>query len=285
MWTSGGGVAVRRSTPPTTNPSPLPRLFSDGPRLHKSNGPRPRRHRFGVGPATTSFGAPPPPVTVSGTARLRARPFVGSDAPFVRDLVTQPSWTANIGDRGVPTLDDARVYIEERLRPSHSADGFGFWAVERTDGVPIGLCGIVRRPGLDAPDLGYAFRPAFWGRGYAREAARATVRLAHERYGLRRLVAVVTLTNEASVRVLEAVGVRVRAGADVARRRRGGPALRPGTRRGRATSARGPRHWDVSGRRRGRKTAGSGAGWRATCPGRRRRASRRARRPGAPSAG
>lgn len=63
-------------------------------------------------------------------------------------------------------------------------------------------------PGLDAPDLGYAFRPAFWGRGYAREAARATVCLAHERYGLRRLVAVVTPTNEASIRVLEAVGMR-----------------------------------------------------------------------------
>ena len=151
---------------------------------------------------------PAPAMTVFETDRLRARPFVEADAAFVLDLVTQPSWRANIGDRGVRTADDARAYIVDRLRPSYASHGFGFWCVERTDGTALGLCGIVQRPTLSAPDLGFAFRPAFWGNGYAREAAAETVRVARDVYDLASLCAVVTPENAPSIRVLESVGMR-----------------------------------------------------------------------------
>ena len=149
-------------------------------------------------------------MTVFETDRLRARPFVEADAPFVLDLVTQPSWLANVGDRGVRQLDDARAYIADRLRPSYAALGFGLWCIERTDGTPMGLCGIVQRPNLPAPDLGFAFRPAFWGRGYARQAAAETVRLARDTYELASLCAVVTPENAPSIRVLRSVGMTYR---------------------------------------------------------------------------
>ena len=149
----------------------------------------------------------PPPILT--TERLRLREFAEADAPFVFDLVTQPSWLEHIGDRGVRSLDDARAYVRDRLRPSYAQHGFGFWAVERReDNVPLGLCGIVRRPGLDAEDLGYAFLPAYWGRGYAREAAAATVAYARDTLGLGRLLAIVAPANAPSIRVLEAVGMR-----------------------------------------------------------------------------
>lgn len=144
---------------------------------------------------------------VTETDRLRLREYVESDAPFVFELVNQPSWIANIGDRDVRTLDDARAYITDRLRPSYADAGYGFWCVELPDGTPIGLCGLVKRPQLDAPDIGYAFLPAFWGQGYAREAAEATVRLARDAYGLTRLVAIVTPTNAPSIRLLEHLGM------------------------------------------------------------------------------
>ena len=143
------------------------------------------------------------------TERLRARPFVASDAPFVLDLVTQPSWRANIGDRGVRQLDEARAYIADRLRPSYASHGYGFWCIERSDGAAMGLCGLVQRPALPAPDLGFAFLPAFWGQGYAREAAAATVRVARDR-GLTRLLAIATPENAPSIRVLEHVGMTYR---------------------------------------------------------------------------
>ncbi|GAB5534014.1 MAG: GNAT family N-acetyltransferase [Rubricoccaceae bacterium] len=144
------------------------------------------------------------------TNRLRLRDFIVSDAPFVFELVNQPSWIENIGDRGVRTLDDARAYITARLRPSYTDSGFGFWCVEllETD-VPIGLCGLVKRPQLDAPDIGYALRPAYWGKGYAREAAEATVQIARDTYELTRLVAIVTPTNTQSTRLLENLGMQL----------------------------------------------------------------------------
>ncbi|MEO0558256.1 MAG: GNAT family N-acetyltransferase [Bacteroidota bacterium] len=146
-------------------------------------------------------------MTIPETERLRLREYVETDAPFVFELVNQPSWIENIGDRGVRTLDDAQAYITDRLRPSYASDGFGFWCVELLDGTPIGLCGLVRRPQLEAPDIGYAFLPAYWGQGYAREAAEATVQLARDTYELARLVAIVTPTNVPSIRLLEQIGM------------------------------------------------------------------------------
>ena len=147
----------------------------------------------------------PPPES----PRLRLRPFTDGDAAYVLDQTTQPSWRANIGDRGIRTEADALAFIRDRLTPHHAEHGYGFWVVERrADGAAIGMCGLISRPELDGPDLGYAFLPAYWGQGYAREAARATADWARDVLGLRRLLAIVTPGNAPSVRVLEAVGMR-----------------------------------------------------------------------------
>ena len=149
-------------------------------------------------------------MTVFETERLRVREYIEADAPFVHQLVNEPSWIDNIGDRGVRTIDDARAYITDRLRASYATDGFGFWCVERLeDGAPMGLCGLVKRPQLDAPDIGYAFLPAFWGYGYAREAAEGTVSIARDTYAVDRLVAIVTPTNAPSIRLLERLGMQL----------------------------------------------------------------------------
>ena len=124
------------------------------------------------------------------------------------DQTTQPSWLENIGDRGIRTEADALAFIRDTLTPHHAEHGFGFWVVERKeDGVAVGMCGLISRPELDGPDLGYAFLPQFWGQGYAREAARATAAWARDELGLDRLFAIVTPGNAPSVRVLEAVGM------------------------------------------------------------------------------
>ena len=49
----------------------------------------------------------------------------------------------------------------------------------KEDGTPIGICGLIKRETLEDVDIGFAFLPAFWGRGYAFEAAAAV--LAHGR--------------------------------------------------------------------------------------------------------
>ena len=143
------------------------------------------------------------------TDRLRLRWFTQADAGFVLDLLNQPSWIANIGDRGVSTLAEAEAWINTRLIANYHAQGFGFWAVEgQADGALVGMCGLIKRDTLPAVDIGYAFPPPFWGQGYAREAAAACLRHAQEVLGLTRVLAITGPDNAASARVLEAIGLR-----------------------------------------------------------------------------
>jgi RimJ/RimL family protein N-acetyltransferase len=145
-----------------------------------------------------------------GTARLRLRELVAADAPFILALLNEPSFIQNIGDRGVRTLDAARVYIANGPVASYARHGFGLYLVERLeDGAPIGICGILRRDALPDPDLGFAFIPAYWKQGYAFEAASAVLAHARGPLALRRLLAVTNPANEPSIRLLGRLGFRL----------------------------------------------------------------------------
>ena len=80
-------------------------------------------------------------------------------------------------------------------------------AARRKDtGDLIGNWGLVRRDGLDGPDLGYALLPAHAGQGFALEAARAVIADAGSRLGLARLHAIVNPDNAGSIRLLQKLG-------------------------------------------------------------------------------
>jgi RimJ/RimL family protein N-acetyltransferase len=143
------------------------------------------------------------------TARLLLRRFTLDDAAFIRVLVNDPAWIQNIGDRQVHTLEEARAYLEKGQLAMYEREGFGLYAVVRKDsGETIGMCGLVRRAGLDDVDLGFAFLPEHRGHGYAIESARAVRDYAKETLGLKRLVAIVSPRNEPSIRLLEKLGFR-----------------------------------------------------------------------------
>jgi RimJ/RimL family protein N-acetyltransferase len=77
----------------------------------------------------------------------------------------------------------------------------------KDSGTLIGMCGLIKRDFLEHVDIGYAFLPQYRGRGYALEAARAT--LAHARaLGITRLAGITTPTNTASIQLLEKLGLR-----------------------------------------------------------------------------
>lgn len=143
------------------------------------------------------------------TPRLRLRRFAPGDAAFVLALVNDPDWLANIGDRNVRSLDDARRYLEERVIAMYERLGHGMYLVEaKPAGTPIGMCGLVKRPGLDDVDIGFAFLPAWRGQGFAREASEAVLAHGHGDLGLARIVAIVAMANERSIRLLEKIGLR-----------------------------------------------------------------------------
>jgi RimJ/RimL family protein N-acetyltransferase len=144
---------------------------------------------------------------VMETERLRLREIELEDAPFIHELMNEAPWIRFIGDRGIRTVADARAYIGNRLRPHYTEYGFGFWLTElREDATPLGICGLFKRPGLEFVDLGFALCERHWGRGYAREAAEATIDFAREQAGLGTLAAIAQPDNRRSVDLLGRLG-------------------------------------------------------------------------------
>ena len=143
------------------------------------------------------------------TTRLSLRRLEFDDAPFLVGLLNQPSFLANIGDRGVRNIEDAHRYLREGPMAMYGKFGFGLWHVaRRSDGASIGMCGLLRRDILPEVDVGYALLPEFWGQGYAFEAAHATLNHAAKKFGLARVIAVVSEGNTGSIRVLEKLGMK-----------------------------------------------------------------------------
>jgi RimJ/RimL family protein N-acetyltransferase len=158
------------------------------------------------------------------TERLTLRRIGVSDAGFILDLLNEPSFLRHIGDKGVRTEGDARRYIQDGPLASYERFGFGLLLVERKDdGEPIGICGLLKREWLEDVDLGFALPPRFWGAGYALEAASAVLAHAREQLGLRRIVAITSLDNEPSIRLLAKLAFRFER---VARFTPDGPELR-----------------------------------------------------------
>ncbi len=143
------------------------------------------------------------------TERLSLREITPDDAPFLFELLNSPGWIENIGDRKVYNLDDARKYIIHRLFAAYRRFGFGFWVMERkTDGIPVGIAGLVKRDFLDDVDIGYALLPDFYGQSYAVEAARGVMDFAKRKLALPRLAAILIEKNKPSQRVVEKIGLR-----------------------------------------------------------------------------
>ncbi len=142
------------------------------------------------------------------TERLRLRRLSLDDAAFMVDLLNEPSFLRFIGDKGVRTLDDARDYLREGPMASYERHGFGLYLVElKEKGDPMGICGLVKRDALEDVDVGFAFLPAFWLKGYAFESVSAVIAYERRTLGLRRIVAVTQSDNVGSIKTLEKVGL------------------------------------------------------------------------------
>ena len=143
------------------------------------------------------------------TDRLVLRWLAADDAEFIFELLNDPMWLRYIGDKGIRTLDDARDYILKGPAEMYVRLGFGLYLAELKDGsIPIGICGLIKRDSLDDVDLGFAFLPEFRANGYAYESASAAVRYGKDALGLKRIVAITTPDNHASVKLLEKLGFR-----------------------------------------------------------------------------
>ena len=141
------------------------------------------------------------------TKRLDIYQLTLKDAGFILELVNDPDFIRFIGDRNIKTMDEARDYLETGPMKSYTTNGFGLYSIQlkKTD-APIGICGLIKRPELDDVDIGYAFLPQYRGKGYAFEATEAVLESGKNGLGLKRIVAITSPDNQASIRLLEKAG-------------------------------------------------------------------------------
>jgi len=148
------------------------------------------------------------PPGILRTARLRLRLVTEDDAPFYLKLVNDPAFIAHIGDRQLRVVEAARRALRDGPIAMQARYGHSLYLVEqREDGAAVGLSGLVKRETLDDVDIGYAFLPEYRGCGYAVEAAQAVLRHAQE-LGIRRLAAITSPGNAASIALLLKLGLR-----------------------------------------------------------------------------
>ena len=143
------------------------------------------------------------------TDRLVLRRLTAKDAPFILELLNEPAFLENIGDRGARSLADARRYIAKGPIASYRRFGFGLYLVAlKNSAVPTGICGLLKRDSLEHVDIGFAFLKKYWSHGYARESAAAVLNYGWTTLRLERIVAITKPHNQASITLLEKLGLR-----------------------------------------------------------------------------
>ncbi|WP_299708242.1 GNAT family N-acetyltransferase [uncultured Pontibacter sp.] len=143
------------------------------------------------------------------TERLLLKPTTEEDAALFLDLLNTPKWLRYIGDRNVRTLEDAKAYINSRIRPQLERLGYAnYTVIRKVDQVKVGVCGLYDREGLEGIDIGFAYLPEYERNGYAYEAAHEIKRAGLEEFGIRRLGAITSKKNIASQKLLEKLGLK-----------------------------------------------------------------------------
>lgn len=148
-------------------------------------------------------------MNVIETENLNLRRLTANDAPFILTLLNDPAWLRFIGARGVRSIPEAEKYILNGPVAMYERLGFGLYMCEcKADGVPMGLCGLIKRDGLADIDIGFAFLPRFRGRGFGYEAAIATIAYGKNKLHLKRIVGITSPDNPSSIKLLEKLGLK-----------------------------------------------------------------------------
>jgi RimJ/RimL family protein N-acetyltransferase len=148
------------------------------------------------------------------TERLRLRPWRAADDLPALAAVNADAEVMRWVAPNRPLRPDESVALLERIEAHWREHGYGLWAVEpRANGAGcIGFAGLAipsfLPEVLPAVEAGWRLDRAWWGRGLATEAARASIAYGFDTLGLRSVVSIIDAANERSLRVAEKLGMR-----------------------------------------------------------------------------
>jgi len=147
------------------------------------------------------------PSIICETARLILRPTTMDDFEFICGLFADPEVSRFVGGVMSPEIVHQKV---AELADHERQYGFSRWSVLlKSTQQLIGRCGLMVKQigGASEVELGYSFARAYWGQGYATEAAGAALDHSFRVLGQPRVVAIIDPENHASIRVAEKIGM------------------------------------------------------------------------------
>jgi len=144
-----------------------------------------------------------------GTERLRLRQWAAQDREPFAAMNADPEVmkyfaSVEIRERSFRAIDIWQAELEGR--------GWSNWAVEHVESRAfIGFVGlsVPRRalPFMPCVEVGWRLARSYWGKGFATEAAKGSLRVAFERLNLDEVVSFTSLINRPSRAVMERIGM------------------------------------------------------------------------------
>ncbi len=141
------------------------------------------------------------------TQRLNLRLLNKTDVKMIFKLLNEPTFIENIGDKGIKNLHDALNYIEQGPLAMYQELGFCLYCcqlkgVEKT----IGISGLIKRDGIDYPEVGFAFLQEYCHQGFGYESANVVLTYAKEKLNIKLLNAICNPSNIGSINLLHKLG-------------------------------------------------------------------------------
>lgn len=142
------------------------------------------------------------------TARLLLMTWQPEDWPLLRPIATDPEVVRYISN-GEPWPDERIREWAGRQVAHFGKFGFCLWKlIHKETGEMIGFCGLQPLDGTHEIEIGWWLARAWWGQGFATEAAREALRDGFERAGLQRIVSIAMRENVASTHIMEKLGMK-----------------------------------------------------------------------------
>ncbi|MCB9249875.1 MAG: GNAT family N-acetyltransferase [Ignavibacteriales bacterium] len=143
---------------------------------------------------------------ITETNRLILREFIFEDAENLYKLNSDPEVIKYTGDNAFQSVEEAKIFIQNY--DAYSKYGYGRWAVElKATKQFIGWCGLKYIPSLNETDIGFRLIKDFWEKGYATEAAKASLEFGFNVLKMEVIVGRAMKENVASIKVLEKIGM------------------------------------------------------------------------------
>lgn len=150
---------------------------------------------------------------ITQTPRLLLKEFTIDDAENLYLLNLDPEVIKYTGDNPFRNIKEAKIFLENY--DHYQKYEFGRWAViHKSDKAFLGWCGLKYSPDVNEYDIGFRLFKSYWNKGFAIEAAIACLDLGFNKYGMNEILGRVMKSNEASIKVLEKIGLKFRKNFD-----------------------------------------------------------------------